>query len=225
MKRPSKSVAALAAVFSASMLAVPGPASADIFQWQYINPADPSQGKQPSATLCPGGAGVNAVPYADLNSRNLTMAYLINTSLNSANVANADLTFADLTNAVFAQSYSFLPAATLTSANFSHANLTNANLGGATLTSANFTAAQVRGARFYNTTSIGFIAAQLSSTAGYQNHDLTGINLGLNNLSGWNFAGQNLTNANFAGATLTNVNFAAAEVRGADFHQGAGFTA
>ena len=27
-------------------------ARADIFQWEYVNPADPSQGKQQSTTLC-----------------------------------------------------------------------------------------------------------------------------------------------------------------------------
>ena len=51
--------------------------TADIFQWEYINPADPSQGKQQSTTLAPDGAGVDAVPGADLSDRNLTMAYLI----------------------------------------------------------------------------------------------------------------------------------------------------
>ena len=50
---------------------------ADIFQWEYINPADPGQGKQQSTTLAPGGAGVNAVPAAYLAGRDLSMAYLI----------------------------------------------------------------------------------------------------------------------------------------------------
>jgi hypothetical protein len=40
---------------------------ADIFQWEYINPADPSQGKQQSTTLAPDGAGVDAVPGADFH--------------------------------------------------------------------------------------------------------------------------------------------------------------
>ena len=39
-------------------------AQADIFQWEYINPADPSQGKRQSTTLAPDGAGVDAVPGA-----------------------------------------------------------------------------------------------------------------------------------------------------------------
>ena len=44
-------------------------ARADIFQWEYINPADPSQGKRQSTTLAPDGAGVNAVPGVDLSGR------------------------------------------------------------------------------------------------------------------------------------------------------------
>ena len=56
-------------------------ARADIFQWEYINPADPSQGKQQSTTLAPDGAGVDAVPGANLFNRNLTMAYLIGADL------------------------------------------------------------------------------------------------------------------------------------------------
>ena len=60
-----------------SLVAFATAARADIFQWEYINPADPSQGKQQSTTLAPDGAGVDAVPGADLSGRNLTMAYLI----------------------------------------------------------------------------------------------------------------------------------------------------
>ena len=59
-------------------------AHADIFQWEYINPADPSQGKQQSTTLAPDGAGVDAVPGANLYGRNLTMAYLIGADLTNA---------------------------------------------------------------------------------------------------------------------------------------------
>ena len=70
------SLATLLALFA------PAPvARADIFQWQYINPANPSQGKQPSTMLCPGGAGAYAVPGANLSNRNLTMAYLIGADL------------------------------------------------------------------------------------------------------------------------------------------------
>src|SRR5262245_10537538 len=79
---------------------------ADIFQWEYINPADPSQGKQPSATLAPDGAGVDAVPGANFSYRNLTMAYLIGADLKGTygavtTLTNADLSQANLTNASF----------------------------------------------------------------------------------------------------------------------------
>jgi len=37
-------------------------ARADIHQWEYINPANPSQGKQQSTTFTPDGAGQNVGP-------------------------------------------------------------------------------------------------------------------------------------------------------------------
>ena len=54
------------AAASFSLLAFASVAQADIFQWEYINPADPSQGKQQSTTLAPDGAGVDAVPGATI---------------------------------------------------------------------------------------------------------------------------------------------------------------
>ena len=168
---------------------------ADIFKWEYINPANPGQGKQPSATLAPDGAGVSAVPGANLSNRNLTMAYLIG--------ANLSFYFDESENIVFSD---------LTAANLSQADLTNAYLITATLTGANFTGVEVRGARFGD----GLTLAQLYSTASYQAHDLTGIALEGNNLSGANLAGQNLTNADFFSATLTGANLTGAEVRGAN---------
>src|SRR5688500_5722855 len=67
-----------------TLLAVFASASAsraDLFQWEYINPANPSQGKQQSATLTPDGAGANAAPAAYLAGSNLTKAYLIGANL------------------------------------------------------------------------------------------------------------------------------------------------
>src|SRR5687768_11821667 len=97
------SVATLLALFA------PAPvARADIFQWEYLNPANPSQGKQPSTMLTPGGAGVNAVPGANLTFRDLTMGFLIGADLTGAYgeaviLTNADLSQANLTNASFAR--------------------------------------------------------------------------------------------------------------------------
>ena len=123
LNRPSR-VLQIAAMFP--LVAFAAAAQADIFQWEYINPADPSQGKQQSTTLAPDGAGVDAVPGADLSGRNLTMAYLI-----GADLTNAD---SDI-------------HANLTNADLSQANLTNADFL-ARISGADFTGAEVRGANF-----------------------------------------------------------------------------
>ena len=51
-------------------------ARADIFQWEYIDPADPTLGKQQSAVLCPDGSGALVEIGAALNNRDLTRAFL-----------------------------------------------------------------------------------------------------------------------------------------------------
>jgi uncharacterized protein YjbI with pentapeptide repeats len=195
---------------STALLIFPSPTRADIFQWEYINPADPSHGKRQSATLAPDGAGVDAVPGINLSSRNLTMAYLIGAELTGASGTYANLTNADL----------------------SEANLTNAYLYGATLTSAEFTGVEVRWANFDNGRDVardgcgfdlchpigtGITLLQFYSTASYQAHDLSGIGLSSHDLARANLAGQNLMNASFALATLTGADFTGAEVRGASF--------
>src|SRR6478672_6509851 len=88
------SVAELLALFAHAFVA-----RADIFQWEYINPANPALGKHQSTTLTPGGAGVNAAPLADLSFRNLTMAYLVAADLNRAWAIAANLTNAELSQA------------------------------------------------------------------------------------------------------------------------------
>ena len=124
-------------------------------------PRQPRLGKQPSTTLAPDGAGVNAAPGAILSSRNLTMAYLIGADLTgaiatAANLTDADLSLANLTNAYFGgylscdESGCVTIHANLANANLSQANLTSTNLSNATLTGANFTGAEVRGANFYH---------------------------------------------------------------------------
>ncbi len=171
-------------------------AHADIYQWEYINPADPSQGKQQSATLAPDGAGVDAVPGADLDERNLTMAHLVGADLTGASVWGTNLT----------------------SANLSQSNLTDAILFSATLFDADFTGAKVQGTNFNSYfRGSGITLAQLYSTTSYQAHSLTGINLDGHNMIGGNFAGQDLTNASFGSATLTDANFRDAVLTNANF--------
>ena len=70
------------------IIAFAASARADIFQWEYINPGDASQGKRQSTTLAHEGSGVNAGPGADLAGRDLTMAYLIGANLTNANLAS-----------------------------------------------------------------------------------------------------------------------------------------
>jgi uncharacterized protein YjbI with pentapeptide repeats len=233
------------------------PARADIFQWEYITPADPSQGKRQSTTLAPDGAGVDAVPGVNL-SRNLAKAYLVGSDLTGAYgilayLAEADLSYANLTNA-------YLGGVTLTGANLSHANLTDAYFGqgtggeyppatgwagfdgaslayanlrgarfvGAAFTDTDFTGADIQGANFAKDVFIsglpggplrrgGISSAQLYATASHQNHDLSGINLAFNQFASGNFAEQNLTGAIFAGAVLTEADFGYADLSKANF--------
>jgi uncharacterized protein YjbI with pentapeptide repeats len=190
MKRLSLALTCALAVTSLASAA-----RANIYQWAWVSPTDPTQGKYQSTTLCPGGAGANAAPSAMLNSRNLTQAYLI-----GANLASA-----------------YMEGTTLTNADMNGADLANANFGTAILTNSNLANAIVLGAFLGGTTGSGFTAAQLYSTASYQAGNLTGIDLGDDNLTSWNFTGQNLTNADFGLATLTNANLTNANVQGAAF--------
>jgi len=50
---------------------------ADIYEWAWVNPSDPTQGVVQSSVVCPGGGGVYAVPGAELRSLDLTQAYLL----------------------------------------------------------------------------------------------------------------------------------------------------
>jgi uncharacterized protein YjbI with pentapeptide repeats len=192
---------------------------------------------------------------AFLSSANLTSANLTNALLTNANLSNAFLTDANLTGATIAgadlilatsrgftsaQLYSTasyeaknltrirLSINDLTAWNFASQDLSSTNLSSSTLTSASFQGANVTRAAFDNTTSRGFTAAQLYSTASYQIRDLTGIRLQFsNNLTAWDFSSQNLTSASFAGATLTSTNFVGAIITKARFDNTtrSGFTA
>src|SRR5262245_42719403 len=108
-RRPPSRLAALCLL--AIIFAIPARAPADSYQWEYINPSDPTQGIRQSTTLAPQGRGVNKVPSANLSRRDLTMAYLTGANLNKARFELTTLTDADL----------------------SHANLTQANFASATL--------------------------------------------------------------------------------------------
>lgn len=170
-------------------------ARGDIFEWDWIDPLHQLAGKYATGTVVPGGAGVSAVPGADLQQRNLSKAYLISADLNNANLRSAVLDHADLTGA----------------------NLNNASLMTHRWTGAVLSGASILNANFANAFKRSIEAQQLYSTSSYQDHDLRGIGLGTHNLSGWNFSGQNLAGAEFGGATLTGANFSNANLTGARF--------
>src|SRR5215813_4031011 len=96
----------------ATQLALLAPAvRADIFQWEYINPGNPGQGKQQSTTLCVDGAGQNAVPdsylYGDLTTAyligaDMTGTYGISTNFTAADLSQANISWGDFENANFA---------------------------------------------------------------------------------------------------------------------------
>jgi uncharacterized protein YjbI with pentapeptide repeats/formylglycine-generating enzyme required for sulfatase activity len=216
------------------------PVRADIFQWEYINPADPSQGKRQSTTLCVGGTGLNALPNALYWNIDLNMAYLIGADLTNVrvgftNLINADLSQANLTNA-FVETVVNLSGANfrqanltgasiaysgLTNADLTQANLTNVQFSYDTLTDAKFTDAEVRGAKFRSDShSSGISLDQLYSTASYKARDLTGLGIDGQSLAGANLAGQTLSNASFFASVLSNVDLTGAEVRGAIFGRG-----
>src|SRR6478735_3975893 len=131
--------AVLTLATAASLPQLSNLARADIFQWEYVNPADHSQGKQPSATLAPGGAGVSAVPGADLTSRNLTMAYLIGADLTNAYLSFSTLSDADVTGAQIRGAYfnrtgfaggGLTPAQIYSTASYQEQDLTGVHLDG-----------------------------------------------------------------------------------------------
>jgi len=129
-------------LLAAAMLAAFGHAArADIFQWQFIDPSNPSAGMEGSTTLCPGGAGATAGPDASLQYLDLTQAYLQGANLTNAVLYYTDLSNADLLNANLSDAD--LYRATL------NANLTNANLAGAYLSYSTLNYANLTNASLY----------------------------------------------------------------------------
>ena len=215
---------------------------ADIFQWEYINPADPSQGKQPSTTLCPEGAGAYAGPGANLANRNLTIAYLIGAELSAdvvtdfegnvisytvADLSGANLSEADAQGAHFY--FAKLTGANLSGANLKNvhfwgypywaiptgADLTNANLSGADARGADFGVAILAGANFTDAEVRGasFVFSQITKTQLYSTASYQAHDLSGIKLSG-NYAGLDL-----AGQILTNATFYIATLSGANLSQ------
>ena len=60
---------------------------ADIYQGEWVDPEDHSLGRPQSSTLCPDGAGRDAVPGARLDDLDLPCTWLRNAGLRAFGVA------------------------------------------------------------------------------------------------------------------------------------------
>lgn len=216
---------------------------ADIYQWEYIDPANPNLGKQQSSMLAPDGAGVSAIPGANLSNRDLTKAYLISAILSPyveydlegnlieyqvANLTGANLSQADLTHAG-----SF--AANFANANLSQANLTNAifvdyvgeswidytDFTGANLSQANLTGAAF-GSAILTGANLSGAEVRGARFGGFSQGDISAAQLystasyQARDLTGINLRSLNLVGINLAGQNLTNA-VLQGNFRGADF--------
>lgn len=170
---------------------------ADIFEWEYIDPADHWLGKQVSTQLLTAKV---AEPGADLIFLDLTRAYLHNRDLTGADVSEADLTQA------------FLSGAILRDADLSDSFFTGADLNGV-----DFTGSWINGAQFTDTTRFGFTEAQLASTDSFARHYLDRIQLKYNNLTEWNLSGQSMKFAKFGGSTMVRTNLSNVQASEASF--------
>ncbi|HEX2971272.1 MAG TPA: pentapeptide repeat-containing protein [Tepidisphaeraceae bacterium] len=198
-------------------------AGADVFQWEWVNPADPGQGRRPSSMLCPGGAGVVIKAGANLSKKDLTRGWLLEANLKGANLAGTVLADAYLQDSILVSAS--LSGANLTGADLSGADLSSAYLGSVKWTGANLADAVVYRTSFERGTLNGLTAQQLYSTASYKNGNLTGLKLPSCDISGWNFSDKNLAElglsyapargTDFSGATLTAFKAAAVDFTGA----------
>ena len=151
-------------------------ASADIYEWEYVNPGNPSEGVRQSSIVVPGGAGRDAMPEAYLDNLDLTKAYFRNANLREISFSNSKLLDADFTGAEIrgagfgqpgyakrltaVQLYSTasyqgkdlsgvgLALGNLTNWDFSGQKLTNTSFHSSFLNNANFSGADIRGATF-----------------------------------------------------------------------------
>jgi probable HAF family extracellular repeat protein len=212
---------------AASLAAVPAiylpmpRAHADIFQWEYINPANPALGKKQSTTLCPDGADAIAATGANLYYRNLTKAYLIGANLSDAtagvtNFSNADLSHANFSNVSFTGSTvdDWYVGSNLNGANLTQANLSRAFLGSSTMINADL--------RYVNLSNALLAGTYVISGGEEGNWDY----IAGTNLTGANLSGANLTNSDFSaqcymftcapGANFSSANLSGADARGAN---------
>ena len=147
-----------------------------MFEWEYVDPANPGLGKRESSTLAPDGAFVD-LTFPSLVRLDLTKAYFFGarlqqfrmgrTILNEAYLAEANMynlqgngliaRGADMAKSNLERAR--LVGADLSMTSFAGAKLTGADLGGSKLLDADFTGATITDARLARTTANGFAAS------------------------------------------------------------------
>lgn len=220
---------------------------ADIFAWELIDPTNPALGRQQSTTLVPEGAGRDAVPDADLNRLDLTMAWLAEQDLRriefrGANISDADFTASNIGGARFGPFRSPDLGTNLTeqqlysTASYADSNLARVwfydvimqgwDLTNQSLVGVNFFSSDVAGASFEGAIvrhadfqRANLAAEQLYSTASYAQRDLRGVRFINNDLEGWDFSNQDLRGAVFVRVNIDGADFTGSDVRGVFFHQ------
>ena len=203
------------------ILAAPFALHADIYRWDNGEVIPGTEGITPGPGV---QLDYRELEHAELSRQDLTGSNFSFSNLTGADLQYSTLTNADLRGAVVTgaslggtSSIGFTPSQfystqsyqakdlsgvglrgnDLTDWDFSGQNLTSASLDYSTLTNADLTGAVVTEGDFSNTTSRGFTAEQLYSTASYEAKNLRGIRLSGNDLTNWDFSGQDLSEAAF----------------------------
>src|SRR5436190_1299776 len=140
------------------LLPLTSSATANVYQWQWVDPNDHSLGKTESNILCPGGAGISPAPGVAWGGRDLNLAYLYQSNLsdgflNNVNLTNAYLSQSNLTDLLCLGCR--FSGADLTQVNaphfyFDQGDLDGADLAGATLTNARLEASSLDYANLTN---------------------------------------------------------------------------
>ncbi len=177
-------------------------AVADIFEWVddgAIPWPDQPRGRNQSSTLCPDGAGVDAVSNAVLAGLDLTKAYmrnvdLINADCSGANFYNADFLDADLSGTTFSN-------ANLRGAYFWNTKTSNTLFEGVT---------SFDNATFHNTDLMDMDLRSSSFTAVHiENSTWTNLNV-----SGCSFINADITDSTFEGTEFAGCNLTGVHISG-----------
>ncbi|HEY7090752.1 MAG TPA: pentapeptide repeat-containing protein, partial [Tepidisphaeraceae bacterium] len=111
----------------------------------------------------------------------------------------------------------FITVSDMTGWDLTNVNLTNANVSESMLTGTQFAGAIIVGANFSRTTSRGFVASQLYSTASYQARDLHGSSFSDDDLGDWDLSGMNLAGAAFQNSSLRAANLSGSALGSVNF--------